>query len=411
MHYRRITELAVTDGLIEPRGLTPEASTNAAITQDIKRRALTHREQRFRAYGRGMYGLETPVDVLGGAIGEHNRQARDKLRSVLAVMDPRQFEVLIGALLIALGFDEVEVTRYSSDGGIDVRAVLSVGGMTEVRTAIQVKRWSNSVTGRTVRELRGGLGPHERGLIITLSDFTRDARREAVESDRSPITLINGENLLDFLIDNEIGVVRRSVMILQLDEASLSEQLPEDPDHEDATMAAPRPMPILRTEKSLSVWPLPGGGSSWKDTLDRMISYVASNAPTMSASIAWLIDSYDRVKSEKVARGYWHVLRSFGLIESDGEQLLLTDDGSRYLADSSQEILFDQLKTQVAGIGEIVSYVAIKPASFEEIRTHLNETLGTRWETDAQVRFRLGWLELLGVTRISNGVASLVESL
>ncbi len=60
MHYRRITDLAIEDGLIDPQGLTPEASMNAAITQDIKRRSATGREQRFRAHGRGMYALQRP---------------------------------------------------------------------------------------------------------------------------------------------------------------------------------------------------------------------------------------------------------------------------------------------------------------------------------------------------------------
>ena len=130
MHYRRITELAIEEGLIEPQGLTPEASVNAALTQDIKRRKTAEREQRFRAHGRGMYGLATPVDLLGGALTENNQRVRSRLREILSETDPQQFEILIGELLIALGFEDVEVTRYSGDGGIDVRANLSVGGVT-----------------------------------------------------------------------------------------------------------------------------------------------------------------------------------------------------------------------------------------------------------------------------------------
>jgi HJR/Mrr/RecB family endonuclease len=61
------------------------------------------------------------------------------------------FESLIGELLVALGFVDVEVTRYSKDGGIDLRATLAVGGVTDVKTAIQVKRWSRNIASRTVR--------------------------------------------------------------------------------------------------------------------------------------------------------------------------------------------------------------------------------------------------------------------
>ena len=52
MHYRRITELAIEHQLVVPGGLTPEASLNAAITTEIKRRSAIDREQRFAAYGR-----------------------------------------------------------------------------------------------------------------------------------------------------------------------------------------------------------------------------------------------------------------------------------------------------------------------------------------------------------------------
>jgi hypothetical protein len=38
MHYRDITQVAIEQGLIAPRGLTPEASVVPAITTDIARR-------------------------------------------------------------------------------------------------------------------------------------------------------------------------------------------------------------------------------------------------------------------------------------------------------------------------------------------------------------------------------------
>ena len=146
------------------------------------------------------------------------------------------------------------MTKYSGDGGIDLRARLAVGGVTDVRTAIQVKRWSNNVSGRVVRELRGGVGPHERGLVITLSNFTKDAQREAAEPNRSPISLVDGDRLLELLIDNKIGVTRRRVMILELDEGSL---LPSDGDDDapaetERTPGSGRPNRV-RSDKMLSV--------------------------------------------------------------------------------------------------------------------------------------------------------------
>jgi len=55
MHYKKVTEVAIEKGLINPGGPTPEASMVAVITTDIKKRAAKGSTQRFRAYGRGLY--------------------------------------------------------------------------------------------------------------------------------------------------------------------------------------------------------------------------------------------------------------------------------------------------------------------------------------------------------------------
>ena len=270
LHYRRITELALEDGLIEPKGSTPEATMGSRLYSDIKRRMASGKPERFRQYGRGLFGLASPTDPLGGAVTTHNREVSAKLRSTLGEMDPQAFEHLIATLLAALEFEDVEVTKFSGDGGIDVRATLKVGGVTDVTTAVQVKRWAGNVAGRTVRELRGGLGPHERGLIITLSDFTPDARKEGGREDRTPISLVNGDQLIDLLIDNSIGVVVRTAHILELDEPSL---LPPDGDSVEKADGGGAPSAMATSaghytgSKALAIWPLPGGRHAWKSAL------------------------------------------------------------------------------------------------------------------------------------------------
>lgn len=395
MHYRRITEVAIEEALIHPGGKTPEASMNASITQDIKRRERTGAEQRFRAHGRGMYGLALPADPLGGAIDRKNNEVKKRLRALLGDMEPRVFEQLIGELLAALGFEDVEVTKYSGDGGIDVRAVLAVGGVTDIQTAIQVKRWSNNVSGRVVRELRGALGPHEQGLIITLSRFTPDALNEAAAPNRAPIALVNGDRLLDLLMESEIGVTRRRLTIYELDEGLFTDSASEEA---EPTKPEGGAITFRRSKggKPLSVWPLPGGRLVWRTSLDQMLSYVAEQAPTMEEAIGWLISSFDRASSEKVARGYWQVPRTFGLLETQGEHLTLTATGAEYLANSNPQALLDILRANVAGFDELVDYLAERPHRVDELLERLRHDLGVTWETEAQVNFRLGWLENVG---------------
>ena len=72
-------------------------------------------------------------------------------------------------LLTEIGFENVEVTGRTGDGGLDVQAELTVGGITRVKTAIQVKRWKHNVPGKVIRELRGALTTDQRGLVWTHS--------------------------------------------------------------------------------------------------------------------------------------------------------------------------------------------------------------------------------------------------
>jgi Restriction endonuclease/HB1, ASXL, restriction endonuclease HTH domain len=405
MHYRKLTELAIERGLIEPRGLTPEATMVAQISQHIKKREAAGRAAQFRSFGRGLYGLTAPTDPLGGSIDSHNEKIRGRLRDALATMDPRAFEHLIASLLAALGFEDIEVTNYSGDRGIDVRATRTLGGVTDVKTAVQVKRWSGNVPGKIVNQLRGSLDPDERGLIITLSTFTRDATVEATAPARPPITLIDGQKLLDLLIDNEIGVTSRPASILELDEAGVSLTDDESPEGPDAPTAEQlRPAGHYSGSKALSCWPLPGGRLAWKETLDAMLRHVVASAPTVSQMASWIIDTFEKVSSPKVARGYIaSVLRPFNLVETQGERLVLTATGVEYLDDPTPAALTEIARLNVAGFDEILDALSEGPKSSAQLLELLQTQLHVGWETDAQVRFRLIWLENLGLVKESDG--------
>jgi restriction system protein len=91
-------------------------------------------------------------------------------------------------LLEEIGFEDVRVTQYSGDGGIDVEATLTVGGVTRVKTAIQVKRFRerNNIRVNVVRELRGSLVTDQRGLIISTSGFAKEPSRRQTPTGRRP---------------------------------------------------------------------------------------------------------------------------------------------------------------------------------------------------------------------------------
>jgi hypothetical protein len=416
MHYRDITQVAMEEGLIAPRGLTPEASVGSAITTDIARREIAGEAPLLVSYGRGFYGLapERAGSEIEEAIRRNNHDVRKRLQVELLEMEPQAFEGLVGRLLTELGFVDVEVTNYSRDGGVDVRGTLAVGGVTNVNTAIQVKRWAKNVSGKTVRELRGGLSPHERGLIITTAGFTRDAQAEAQAAERAPIALVDGDKLVSLLVEHAIGVVRTEARILRLDpgallgpgedEAAAPEGGLEDEDESAEIAVGKRTATALKRKRSsrhasgknLSLWPLPGGRGNFVQTMWTMLTFVSESEPTLDEVIAWTIETFERVNSRKTAKGYIEMVRVAGLIEPRADRLVLTSDAASYLASSDQEELYRTMCDNIAGLEETFDRIREAPASLPELTAFLNGRLGIEWDTDAQAGWRVQWLESFG---------------
>ncbi len=219
MHYRAITAKALELGLVKTQGQTPEATMGAQIGVEIDRLQRRGESPRFVKQGRGFVGLfRWESHGLTARIEQHNREMRRKLHERMRDLSPAAFERLVGDLLGAIGFVEVSVTGRSGDGGIDVRGTLVVGDVIRTRMAVQAKRWRHNVQAPVVQQVRGSLGTHEQGLIITTSDFSTGARDEAARPNAVPVGLMNGEQLVTLLVEHGIGVRREPHVLIELDE-------------------------------------------------------------------------------------------------------------------------------------------------------------------------------------------------
>lgn len=222
MHYRDITETALKNDWLKTEGKTPEATMYAQILTEVKRYQARGAIPRFTLHGKGMVGLtKWEQHGLLSDFEQHNKKVREKFLSSLLALNPYEFEKLIAEqLLPALGFETVEITKQSNDGGIDVRGTMTVGETIKVKMAVQVKRWkpSNKVQAPIVQQIRGSLGAHEQGLIITTSDFSPGARAEATKPDRNNISLMNGDELAAALMEHEIGIKKTMLTLFELDD-------------------------------------------------------------------------------------------------------------------------------------------------------------------------------------------------
>lgn len=149
---------------------------------------------------------------------------RDAVHEILSSMDPYAFEHLVKRLLEAMDYDNVIVTPASNDKGVDVVGDIELG-ITSVREVIQAKRHKNTIQRTVLDALRGSLHRFNavRGTIITTGTFSAGTSKAAFEPGAAPITLIDGAKLIDLLIEHGIGVHKKSVEILELDESAFAE--------------------------------------------------------------------------------------------------------------------------------------------------------------------------------------------
>lgn len=222
MHYKDITAVALDQGLLKSKGLTPDATMNAQIVTDVNKAEAQGGHSRFTKLGRGMFGLSEWMGVgVVRRIREHNDDVRGQLRDALEAMDPQRFEDVVGRVLSEIGFDEIEVTKYHGDKGIDVRGTLVVAGGIDIQMAVQVKKWKRNVEAPEVQKVRGAASANERGLIVTTSRFSKGAIEEATRDGVTPVGLIDGDQLIGLMVEHEIGVSRQSQTVIHFDEDAL----------------------------------------------------------------------------------------------------------------------------------------------------------------------------------------------
>lgn len=132
---------------------------------------------------------------------------RSSLIAILLDLPPDGFERLCQRLLRESGFEKVQITRKSGDGGLDGIGILQMNAFVSFKVLFQCKRYSGSVNPSQVRDFRGAMmGRADKGIILTTGSFTADARKEAVRDGVPPIELVDGEKLLDMFEQLELGL-------------------------------------------------------------------------------------------------------------------------------------------------------------------------------------------------------------
>lgn len=134
-------------------------------------------------------------------------EAQDELHSRLMDLDAEQFERFSKIIVETVENPRsIELTPFGGDGGIDIRGAYGQSFF-DGKFGVQVKQYGNNNTVGTpsLRDFIGALSQHNYnfGCFITSSSFVKQAPEIA---ENHSIVLIDGENLLDTMLVNQVGV-------------------------------------------------------------------------------------------------------------------------------------------------------------------------------------------------------------
>ena len=177
------------------------ARPRSAKTTDSKQTVLG--TARGVDFGNPDEAVEYYVDLM-------DRETKDDLLRRTRKCTPDAFERLVVRLLVAMGYggsdqDAGKAIGKSHDGGID--GVIKQDELGLDNIYIQAKQWIKKVGRPEIQQFMGALdGKHaSKGVLITTSDFTAEAKSERDRSTKS-LVLINGEELAGHMLRHRMGV-------------------------------------------------------------------------------------------------------------------------------------------------------------------------------------------------------------
>lgn len=156
---------------------------------------------------------KTPLELIENGVQQINLELGNELLEYVKKSSPAFFERLVVDLLVRMGYggsilDAGRALGRVGDEGVD--GVIKEDKLGLDNIYIQAKRWKSSVGRPELQAFVGALqGKRSRkGIFITSSTFTA-AAKDYVNSIETKVALIDGVTLVQYMIENELGVLTR----------------------------------------------------------------------------------------------------------------------------------------------------------------------------------------------------------
>ena len=155
---------------------------------------------------------KTPEESMEDAYLEHKAALAQQVLERVKVMLPGVFEQLIVDLMLKLGYggagmDSGKTLGKSGDGGVD--GVIDQDKLGLEKIYLQAKRWTDGTVSR--KEIQAFVGAisgkgARKGVFITTSSFTKEAKEYATTVGDFKVSLIDGLELAGLMIESDLGV-------------------------------------------------------------------------------------------------------------------------------------------------------------------------------------------------------------
>ena len=153
---------------------------------------------------------KTPDEVLDDSYNTIRANLVSEILDKVKTCSPNFFERLVVELLVNMGYggtrhDAGQAIGRSGDEGID--GIIKEDRLGLDVIYLQAKRWDATISRPEIQKFAGALQGKraKKGVFITTSDFTKEAR-EFVAAIDNKLILIDGEELAEYMIDFNVGV-------------------------------------------------------------------------------------------------------------------------------------------------------------------------------------------------------------
>lgn len=153
---------------------------------------------------------QTPLELLESSFHAIRQATAEELLSRLKNSSPAFFEKVVVEFLGAMGYGGFAgsgaITGKSGDGGIDGIIKEDKLGLDVV--CLQAKKWEGTVGRPVVQGFVGSMDyiRAKKGVIITTSQFSREALEFVDRIEGKKVVLIDGVTLVELMIEHNVGV-------------------------------------------------------------------------------------------------------------------------------------------------------------------------------------------------------------